>query len=188
MPGWLIGAKVVLVALLVTGAVAPGVGGFEGKGMAYRLPVFAAMAAAAPLWAWLRRRPYRVGADVALTVPLLLDTAANAVGLYDRFDRTDDVLHALNWVVLVGGITHTIVELARGTRTPRWLVILAGSGAGALAAVIWETAEYAIMRSGVGGLSLTYGDTIADLVLSTSGGVVGAVAVARWLMRGATSS
>jgi hypothetical protein len=42
-------------------------------------------------------------------------------------------------------------------------------------------AEYAVMRAGVGGLSLTYGDTLGDLVLSTTGGAIGAWAALHWL-------
>ena len=57
-PRWLVASKVVLAALLVVGALFPQVGGFAGKGVAYRLPI---------------------------------DTAANAIGLYDHVDTTDDV-------------------------------------------------------------------------------------------------
>jgi len=177
----MIGCKVLLAALLLTGAIAPGVGGFAGKGMAYRLPLFLALALVVPVRSWRRRAPYRVGLDVALTVPLLLDTAANAVGFFDRFDRTDDVLHALNWFILAGGVALTYLDLTRDAPPPRWLTTVAATGTGAIVAIIWEAAEYGIMRSGVGGLSLTYGDTIADLLLGTTGGAIGAtLATRRW--------
>ena len=178
-PPWLLAAKALLAALLVVGAVFPDVGGFAGKGMAYRLPLFLAPALVVPI-RWLRRRgPYPVGLDVALTVPFLLDTAANAVGLYDHFARTDDALHFVNWLVLVGGVTATLATHAGAA--PRWLLWLGGTGFGAMAIVGWEAAEYAVMRSGVGGLDLTYGDTVADLLLSTTGGALGAALVARHL-------
>jgi hypothetical protein len=43
----------------------------------------------------------------------------------------------------------------------------------------WEVAEYGVMQAGVDHLSLTYGDTLGDLVLSTLGGAVGAA----WAVR-----
>jgi hypothetical protein len=172
-PRWLIAAKVLLALLLVVGTVAPQVGGFEGKGMAFRLPVFLAPALIVPVTWWRRRGPYPAALDAALTLPFLIDIAANAFGLYDSVDATDDVLHALNWMVLVGGITATIA--ARTPATPRWMQVLAGTGIGAIAIIGWEIAEYAVMEAGVGGLTLTYGDTLADLALSTAGGAVGAL-------------
>lgn len=172
-PRGLIAAKVLLAVLLVVGTVTPEVGGFEGKGMAFRLPVFLAPALIVPILWWRRRGPYLAALDAALTLPFLIDIAANAFGLYDSVDATDDVLHALNWMVLVGGITATLA--ARTAGTPRWMQVLAGTGIGAIAIIGWEIAEYAVMQAGVGGLTLTYGDTLADLALSTAGGAVGAL-------------
>jgi hypothetical protein len=116
-----------------------------------------------------------------LTIPFLLDTAANAVGVYDRFDHTDDILHFVNWFVLIGGIAVTLAIKVADTTAPRWLLWLGASGIGGAVAIAWEVAEYAVMRAGVGGLSLTYADTLADLVLSTSGGAIGAWAALRWV-------
>lgn len=181
-PAWLIAAKVLLAGLLLCGALFPQVGGFEGKGMAFRLPIFLAPALIVPI-RWLRRRSvYPVALDAGLTFPFLLDTAGNAVGLYDHFDPTDDVLHFVNWFVLIGGIAVTLAIKVAPTTAPRWLVWLAASGIGAAAIIGWEVAEYAVMRAGVGGLSLTYGDTLGDLVLSTAGGGIGAWLALRWLM------
>jgi hypothetical protein len=179
-PAWLIGLKALLAALLLTGALFPDVGGFAGKGMAFRLPIFLAPSLIVPAMWWRRRGTYAVALDTALTVPFLLDTAANAVGLYDHFEPTDDVLHFLNWFVLVGGIGLTLHAAARRA-APVWLVWTAAAGIGAAAIIGWEVAEYAVMRAGVGGLSLTYGDTLGDLVLSTTGGAIGAWAALRWL-------
>jgi hypothetical protein len=172
-PPAIVAAKVLLAALLLCGALFPGIGGFEGKGMAFRLPIFLAPALIVPLRWWRRRGPYPVALDIGLTVPFLLDTAANAVGLYDHFDPTDDVLHFVNWFVLVAGVAVTL-RLATARATPSWLVWSAAAGFGAAAIIVWEAGEYAVMRAGVGGLSLTYGDTIGDLLLSTGGGAIGA--------------
>ena len=185
-PGWLIAAKAVLALLLVTGALFPDLGGFAGKGMAFRLPIFLAPALVVPALVLFgrRRAAYPVALDVALTLPFLLDTAANAVGLYDHVDATDDVLHALNWALLVGGITAHMAASAIGAGATRRLVWLAGFGLGAVLIIGWEVAEYGVMQIGVAGLNLTYGDTLGDLVLSTAGGGVGAVLALRaWIRR-----
>lgn len=181
-PRWLIACKVFLAALLLTGAFFPDLGGFAGKGMAYRLPIFFAPALVVPIVWWRRRGRYLVALDAALTLPFLFDTAANAVGFYDHIDATDDILHFVNWVVLVGGITAT--WLTRVDRsTPRWLIVMAGAGFGAIAIIFWEVAEYSVMRSGVGGLDLTYADTLSDLVISTAGGALGALVAVRYTTR-----
>ena len=54
--------------------------------------------------------------------------------------------------------------------------MLLGYGFGALAIVGWEAMEWLVSEDGIGGadgLALTYGDTIGDLVLSTTGGLLG---------------
>jgi hypothetical protein len=176
VPAWLAALKVLLAALLVVGALAPSVGGFAGKGMAFRLPLFLAPGLLVTLGWWRHRtRPYPVALDVAFTVPFLLDTLANAVGAFDAWARTDDVLHLVSWIVLTGGVTWAIAEHHPG-RELRPLVWLAGTGFGAGTIVAWEIVEYAVMRSGVGGLQLSYADTVMDLGLSSTGGAVGAFA------------
>lgn len=181
-PRWSVACKVALAALLACGALFPELGGFAGKGMAYRLPLFLAPALVVPIRWWRRRSAYAVALDAALTLPFLFDTACNAVGLYDHFDHTDDALHFVNWFVLVGGIAITFAIRPALDGSSRWLVGLAATGIGAMAAIAWEVAEYGVMRAGVGGLSLTYADTLADLVLGTAGGAVGA-----WLALGRLS-
>ena len=179
-PWWLVLAKLALASLLVTGALFPTVGGFAGKGMAFRLPLFLLPALVIPAIRLLRRggtSPYPVALDAGLTLPFLLDTAGNAFGLYDTVDVTDDVLHFVNWALLFGGVT---TALPRGA-VPKWIVWAAGSGLSVIGIIGWEVAEYAVMQSGVAGLHLTYGDTLGDLVLSTLGGCAGALAAVRWL-------
>lgn len=171
----MLAAKGLLVALLLLGAIFPDVGGFAGKGMAFRLPLFVAPALVAPAMWWRRRGIYPIGLDAALTLPFLIDTLANAVGLYDHFSRTDDVLHFVNWFILVGGVTLSLRTARSCRKCPAALLWVSGTGIGAIAAVGWEAAEYFVSRSGVGGLSLTYADTISDLLLSTTGGAFGAL-------------
>jgi hypothetical protein len=180
-----VAAKALLAALLVVGAAFPDVGGFAGKGMLVRLPLFLLPSLVVP-GLWLRRhgaQAYAVALDAALTVPFLLDTAANGVGLYDHVDVTDDVLHVVNWVVLMGGITAHIVGTAAGARSAPAITWMAGAGLGAVLIIGWEVAEYGVMQLGVSDLRLTYGDTLGDLVGSTLGGAIGAA----WAVRRAAA-
>jgi hypothetical protein len=55
-------------------------------------------------------------------------------------------------------------------------------GIGGLAIIWWEAAEWLVQELGTAGLGLTYGDTIGDLVLSSTGGAVGS-ALVLWLGR-----
>ena len=179
-PWWLLAAKIALVALMLTGALFPEVGGFAGKGTAYRLPLFLPPALVIPIIWMVRRRSssaYPVALDVGLTLPFLLDTAGNAFGLYDSVDLTDDVLHFVNWALLFGGVTTAL----RRADLPKWIVWAAGSGFGAMGSIGWEVSEYAVMQTGVAGLHLTYRDTLGDLVLSTLGGCFGALVAVRGL-------
>jgi hypothetical protein len=68
--------------------------------------------------------------------------------------------------------------------TDRRDAVLLGYGVGALAIVWWELMEWLVSEDGIGGagaLSLTYGDTIGDLLLSSTGGLVGSLLGVRWL-------
>ena len=178
----LLGAKLLLVSLMIVGAVFPEVGGFDGKGMGYRLPVYVVPAMVVPLL-WWRGRRWDPGLDIGLTVPFLLDTLGNAFGLFDSWTSFDNVLHFLNWFVLVWGVTMSL-NRDENRRRQRYLVWIAGTGIGALAAIAWEIAEYNIMQAGVGNLHLTYADTLGDLAAGSVGGAIGAwlaVSVtARW--------
>lgn len=173
--------KAALVASFVVAIVgSPDV--VEGKNMAARAPVFLAPAVVVPILA-LRRdwQPYPHLADGLLSLPFLLDTVGNLAGFYDRFDATDDVLHFVNWVALVLAF-HAFRY--RNVRDHRDAVLL-GYGFGAIAIIAWEAFEWLISDDGpfAGGvpdaLTLSYGDTIGDLVISSTGGLVGSI-LGRW--------
>jgi hypothetical protein len=143
----------------------------EGKGMAFRAPFFVGVAGVVPLIQRFRpRSPYPHVADGLIVAPFLVDTLGNLLGFYDRYNATDDVLHTVNWILLVLAFHALRFRSAPDNRDARLL----GAGFGALAIVFWEIAEWIVQETGAGGgLSLTYGDTIGDLTLSTSGGIVG---------------
>jgi hypothetical protein len=56
-------------------------------------------------------------------------------------------------------------------------------GFGAVADILWEIGEFALMRSGSSGLQLTYENTIQDLGFSLAGAALGALVVVTLLWR-----
>lgn len=147
----------------------------EGKAMGFRAPLFLASAILVPVIARLRSwEPYPHTADALLAAPFLIDTLGNLFGFYDSYPVTDDVLHALNWVLLVMAYHAFRFRNVHQTND----AVLLGYGFGAIAIVWWEIMEWAVSEDGfggAGGLQLTYGDTIGDLFLSSTGGLVGSV-------------
>jgi hypothetical protein len=145
----------------------------EGKAMGARAPLFLASAVLVPLLG--RRRgwePHAHVGDALLAAPFLLDTLGNLLGIYDSFEQTDDVLHAFNWVLLVAAFHAFRFRNVFDRRD----ALLLGYGFGAIAIVWWEALEWVASEDGLGGadgLSLTYGDTIGDLVMSSTGGLIG---------------
>ena len=174
--GWPLRLSLVMKLVLLAGfvvAVTVPLEQLEGKGMAYRFPLFAAAAVLVPL-AWRKRfSPYPATADWLVVSPFLFDTAGNFAGLYDSFDHADDVFHFVNWIMITAAF---LAWRFRRTYSPRDARLLA-TGFGALAIVAWEIAEWIASELGAGeALGLTYADTISDLALSTTGGLLGAVA------------
>ncbi len=169
----------IALALCFVVAIAVPLDHLEGKGMLFRFPLFMLSAVVVPL-AWRGRfRPYPATADVLIVAPFLIDTLGNLAYVYDTFEATDDVLHTLNWILLVGAF-HAWRYRRGGSSLSRADAWLLGASLGALAIVGWEAAEWIVAETGAGGgLDLTYDDTVADLVLSTGGGMIGsAIAVA----------
>lgn len=162
------------IALVATFAIAiifvpPGV---VGKGMEFRAPGFLGSAILVPVIAKVRRwDPFPHTADALLAAPFLLDTVANTAGFYERFNATDDVLHLLNWILLVGAF-HAFRFRNVHHRND---ALLLGYGVGALAIIWWEAFEWLLSTDGplTGNLELGYTDTVGDLVLSSSGGLLG---------------
>ena len=150
--------------------------GAQGKGMEFRAPMFLGSAVLVPVIAIIRRwEPLPHTADALLASPFLLDTAANVAGFYEAFGVTDDVLHLLNWVLLVSAF-HAF--RFRNVHTRRDAVFL-GYGFGGLAIIWWEIFEWLVSTEGFGGpngLALTYSDTVGDLLLSSTGGLIGSIA------------
>ncbi len=173
----------VKVALITSFVIAVGFepSTVDGKAMGFRAPLFLAPVVVVPALARLRKwDPYPHTADVLLAAPFLIDTLGNLLGIYDEYPRTDDVLHALNWVLLVGAFHAFRFRNVHDRRD----ATLLGYGFGAITIVWWEILEWAVSEDGfggAGGLALTYEDTVGDLFLSSTGGLIGSIIAVRWL-------
>jgi hypothetical protein len=173
----------VKAALVASFAVAIGLSPdtVDGKAMGFRAPLFLAPVVIVPIIARTRRWvPYPHTADALLAAPFLVDTLGNLLGIYDEFPQTDDVLHALNWVLLVGAFHAFRFRNVDDRRD----AVLLGYGFGAITIVWWEIMEWAVSEDGfggAGGLSLTYEDTVGDLLLSSTGGLIGSFIAVWWL-------
>jgi hypothetical protein len=173
----------VKAALVASFAVAIGLSPntVDGKAMGFRAPLFLAPVVIVPIVArtrcWV---PYPHTADALLAAPFLVDTLGNLLGIYDEFPQTDDLLHAINWVLLVGAFHAFRFRNVDDRRD----AVLLGYGFGAITIVWWEVMEWAVSEDGfggAGGLALTYEDTIGDLLLSSTGGLIGSFAAVWWL-------
>ncbi len=170
---WAVRASLVL-AILVTISF-PSWEQFEGKGMLFRAPFYLLPLIVVPgIWR-LRGRPdpYPWAVDALVVAPFLMDTLGNVFGFYNNFDVTDDVLHFVNWILLIAGVTIALLRTGI-SRLTAWTTAY---GIGGLAIIWWEFAEFLVQKAGTAGLGLTYSDTIGDLMLSSTGGAVGAALV-----------
>jgi hypothetical protein len=156
----------------------------DGKAMGARAPLFLASAVLVPIVG--RRRgwsPHAHIGDALLAAPFLLDTLGNLFGIYDSFEQTDDLLHAFNWVLLVAAFHAFRFRNVEDRRD----ALLLGYGFGAITIVWWEILEWVASEDGLGGaggLALTYGDTIGDLLMSTTGGLIGSWLGVRYFAAG----
>ncbi|MEM9134788.1 MAG: hypothetical protein AAF962_23455 [Actinomycetota bacterium] len=175
----------VKVALVTTFAIAIIVepSGAQGKGMEYRAPAFLGSAVLIPVIAIVRSwDPFPHTGDALLAAPFFLDTFANTAGFYERFNVTDDVLHLVNWILLVGAFHAFRFRNVHHRRD----ALLLGYGIGGLAIIWWEGFEWLLSTEGPlagdgGGLALGYTDTVGDLILSSSGGLLGSFLAIRLL-------
>jgi len=167
--------KVALVVAFAVAIIFEPVGA-QGKGMEYRAPAFLGSAILVPLIAIKRKwDPFPHAADALLAAPFLLDTVANVAGFYERFNATDDVLHLTNWILLVMAFHAFRFRNVHHRKD----ALLLGYGIGGLAIIWWEAFEWLLSTEGPltggKGLELGYTDTVGDLILSSSGGMVGSI-------------
>ncbi len=167
--------KTALICLLAFGAFS-GLQQFEGKAFLWRLATYPIAAFVVPIvWAALgRRTAYPYLADVLLTLPFLVDTAGNALDLYDTIWWWDDANHFVNWALLSGAIG----ALAWRNRIGQWETIALVVGFGAVTAILWEIAEYFAFIRNSPELATAYADTLGDLALGLAGSVAAGLVAA----------
>jgi hypothetical protein len=105
--------KAALVALLLVGAFS-GLERFEGKAMTGRALVYPIATLIVPAIWWLRfrRTHYPYALDILIVLPFLIDTAGNALNLYDSVSWWDDANHVVNWLILVLGFGTVLLRTA----------------------------------------------------------------------------
>ena len=180
-----IGLKLALIGLLLMAVLFPHLPQFEGKAMGGRALAYPLSVVLVPaVWlVWFRRYPYPIAIDILIVLPFLIDTAGNALDLYDTIEWWDDANHLVNWAILTAGAAVALSYLPLG-RLNRFAL---GVGFGAVTAIGWELAEYITFIRNSPELATAYTDTLGDLLLGTIGAIVGSAAVAWLLPRRAAS-
>ncbi len=171
-----IGLKLALIGLLLMAVLFPHLPQFEGKAMGGRALAYPLSTLIVPVvwFVWFRRYPYPIAIDILIVLPFLIDTAGNALDLYDTIEWWDDANHLVNWAILTAGAAVALSYLPLG-RLNRFAL---GVGFGAVTAIGWELAEYITFIRNSPELATAYTDTLGDLVLGTLGAVIGSAVVA----------
>lgn len=174
----------VLILVLTIGQLAvatfvPGLAQFEGKAFGSRLAAYPAMMLVVPLvwWRMHRGRGAAVpwGAFALIMSPFLIDVTGNSLDLYDRVVWWDDANHFVNWALLCAGLG----LLVTAQLSPRWVMVLAITGLGAILAIGWELGEwFSFIRQGTE-LDTAYTDTLGDQALGTLGAFVASLVLTR---------
>jgi len=170
-------AKVALLGLLVHAVANPDLPQYADKAMQARAIAYPLAVLAIPL-AWLlfwRGRPFPVVSDLLFTLAFLIDTAGNALDLYDSIEWWDDINHFGNWILL----SAAFVALGWPRDATRLTRVALGVGFGAVAAIVWELLEYVTFIPNSPEAATAYADTLGDLGLGLLGSLVGA-SIAAW--------
>src|SRR5919204_4795656 len=169
---WLdLAVKLSLLILLAFGAFS-GLERFAGKAFGWRLVGYSIAALLVPaIWvARGRRLPYPYAVDTLFVLPFLIDTAGNALDLYDTIDWWDDANHFVNWALLSGALAVAL----RRTRIGRGELFSLVVGFGAVTAILWEVGEYFAFIRNSSELATAYTDTLGDLSLGLGGSTLAA--------------
>jgi hypothetical protein len=146
----------------------------QGRAIAYPLAVLAIPVA---WWLFWRGRPFPALSDLLFTLAFLIDTAGNALDLYDSIWWWDDLNHFANWALL----SAAFVAFGWPRDAARLTRIALGVGFGAVAAIVWELLEYVTFIPDSPEAAGAYRDTLGDLALGLLGSVVGA-SIAVWYL------
>lgn len=171
-------AKLATLRYVIESVIHPHQPKYQGKAMRVRALGYIGGLALMPAAWWLRGRRERfpVVADLAVTVPLLIDAAGNAHGIYDDV-RIDDFVHLVNTVSLASLFGSLVSEHVAS----REKAAAAAIAFGVIGGIGWEVMEYTAEALGFDGLGLSPEDTIADVTFGIIGSLIaGAITWARW--------
>jgi hypothetical protein len=172
-----LGVKAALIALLLFAVASPDLPQFQGKAMAGRALTYPLAAVVVPVaWWFVRQRrplPFPYVLDVLIVLPFLIDTAGNALDLYDSIWWWDDANHLVNWAILTAAFGTLLVGRTFGRAVAFGLAV----GFGAVTAIVWELLEYVTFIRNSSELSTAYTDTLGDLALGLAGSTLAAVAI-----------
>jgi hypothetical protein len=167
-----IAAKVVTIACAVDALLNADSPRLRGKAIRTRALGYTAALFIVPIaWRLLPDRGrYPHELDLAVTTPLLLDAAGNALGLYEKA-HIDDVVHLAN-AAIVSGVAGALFA---PRVDERWQAALAGAGVAIAGASAWEVLEFGAWKLGADGMNLTYQDTMVDILDGWVGAIAGAI-------------
>jgi len=145
---------------------------FSGKAIKLRaLGYTGALLIVPTAWRLLgRKQPYPRELDMLVALPLLADAGGNAVGIYQRA-HVDDAIHFANGALLAGVAGSLAIPR---TRTA-WEAAAFAGAVGTAVAAGWEIFEWVAFKFGARGMDLSYDDTMADLVETSAGALLGGV-------------
>jgi hypothetical protein len=171
-----LGLKAALVGLLVFALVHPDWERFSDKAMGARAIAYPIAALIVPaVWVVsrrLRKSGYPWDVDALLIAPFVIDVAGNTADLFDTVLWFDDACHFFNWALLSAAAG---AALRRGPAIPPWLLALCCAGIGAMAAILWELAEFGVFILDTPESVGIYRDTIGDESLGLAGAALAGV-------------
>jgi hypothetical protein len=172
--------KAALAALIIFALLHPDWDRFAAKAMGIRAMTYPLSAVLVPIvwlvWSRLRgpvRYPWDV--DALIVAPFVIDVAGNAVNFYDTLAWFDDFCHFANWALLSAAVG---CALRRGPVMSRWMLAFTCAGSGAIAAILWELAEYSTFIMNTNEVVDIYRDTLGDEALGLGGATLAGVLLA----------
>lgn len=164
--------KAAVLALAVDAAVNSDSPRFSGKAMKLRALGYVGALLVVPV-AWRlrsrsREQRYPRELDLLVALPILADAGGNAVGIYQRA-HVDDAIHFANGALLSG----VVGALAAPRARTAWEAGAFAAALGVATGAVWEIFEWTAMKLGAKGMDLTYDDTMADLIETSAGALLG---------------
>jgi hypothetical protein len=176
---WLdVAIKVATVGLLAWAIASPDLPQFQGKAFTGRAIAYPAALFVLPV-AWFvfarTRIPFPVAADILIGLPFLIDVVGNALNLYDTVEAWDDLNHLGNWMLHTAAIGLLLRYGSWGFWTRAALALCWA----VTTAVLWELAEFLTFVQDSPEAATAYADTLGDLALGMTGGLIAALVTSR---------